>query len=442
MHDVTSLLPPRLDRTDLEEYLRNSWDLYEWLFSGVRAEGALYESPDPLRNPLIFYLGHTAAFYINKLVVAGLLADGVDPVLDSVFARGVDPATEGDLPVRDQWPSEERTYAYRRECFARILEVVRRAPAGERVDEAHPYWALHMGLEHDRIHFETSSVLIRQARLELVARPDGWEYAPLESPEPHQGWVEIGSSRVRLGKPATVDTFGWDNEYGSRVGDVPGFSVQRNLVTNGEFAEFVEDGGYRDRRLWSEEGWGWRQEHGVSAPRFWAQQEGGWRYRATFDEMPLPTTWPAEVSWLEAEAYRNWFGGGARLLTELEFNAVTSGYLDPDSDVVFTDGCNLNLRYGSPSPVGFLPSATSPEGVNDVFGNVWTWLADSFSPLSGFRPHPCYSDFSAPYFDDDHKMMLGGSWASSGTSASRFYRLWFRKYFYQHAGFRLARSLG
>ena len=72
-------------------------------------------------------------------------------------------------------------------------------------------------------------------------------------------------------------------------------------------------------------------------------------------------------------------------------------------------------------------------------GNVWQWLSDDFHPLPGFRTHRLYEDFSTPYFDRDHTMLRGGAWATTGTGGSIHYRLWFRRHFYQHAGFRLVR---
>ena len=77
----------------------------------------------------------------------------------------------------------------------------------------------------------------------------------------------------------------------------------------------------------------------------------------------------------------------------------------------------------------------------DIIGNVWEILADDFTPLQNFKEHPFYKDFSIPFFDKEHGMMAGGSWASTGNSASRYYRLWFRRDFVQHAGFRLVKSI-
>ena len=87
---MNSLAPIRTDDFDqasLSAYFKNTWDLYEMLFSSIVKEGALYQNPDPLRHPLIFYLGHTAAFYINKLVIAGLLPESkrINPHFELIF---------------------------------------------------------------------------------------------------------------------------------------------------------------------------------------------------------------------------------------------------------------------------------------------------------------------------------------------------------------------
>ena len=94
---VDSLKPVKIDSikvSELRNYFVNTWDLYETLFSAIQSDETFYESPDPLRNPLIFYWGHTAAFYINKFVLAGVLDKGVNAHYEDIFARGVDPATD------------------------------------------------------------------------------------------------------------------------------------------------------------------------------------------------------------------------------------------------------------------------------------------------------------------------------------------------------------
>lgn len=442
---MESFSPVRLDRLDtrsLEQYFQNTWALYEWLFSGIRDDKTLYLNPDPLRHPLIFYLGHTAVFYINKLVIAGLLPESkrINPAFELLFEQGVDPASSQELAT-EKWPKVQAVREYRQAAYVLVLDFIRGLEEGISIDMNHPLWSIFMALEHDRIHFETSSMLIRQYPVALVQRPVGWGYAPFEYAISSNDWITVPESRVQLGKPFDFPTFGWDNEYGALAIAVPAFEASRNLVTNGEFHAFVAAGGYQNPYYWTTEGWEWRSAAEVQEPKFWEEVGGEYHYRTMFELVEMPENWPVEVNQHEANAYCAWKGGGARLLTEAEFQAIAQTAIHQPFDLPFENHYNLNIKFGSPTPVGMLQEAGSALGFNDVWGNVWCWLSNDFYGLPGFKPHPYYDNFSEPYMDTDHAMLLGGSWASSGTSASRYYRLWFRRNFYQHAGFRLARTI-
>lgn len=422
-------------------YFEDAWRLNERLFGAI-CPAAFEQQPDPLRHPLIFYYGHTAAFYINKLVLAGLLPSGVAPHLELLLEKGVDPARAVDLDKVEGWPKRETVCAYRKQ----VHHVVRSFIEGMRLDppiaRGSPLWALPMAIEHARIHFETSSVLLRQLPPAQLQRPADWSYAPIDGPPPARRWIRVPRRQVVLGRPAPPSHFGWDNEFGHLAADVPAFEATAHLVSNHDFDAFWRDGGYTDQRLWTSQGWRWRQQLAVTSPRFWIERgDAPPGYRAMFDELDMPWSWPVEVNGFEAQAFCNWVGDGARLPREVEWAAIGHDAPLLDGDVIEHAGYNLTLRFGSPTPVNHLPEGRSALGFHDVFGNVWQWFADDFRPLPGFAPHPLYADFSSPYFTQHHAAMAGGSWASTGTSASRHYRLWFRRRFYQHAGFRMARSL-
>ena len=393
-----------------------------------------------MRNPLIFYWGHTAAFYINKMVLAGLLEKGIDPHFEQIFAVGVDPDLPENLDASDIWPSLQDVDAYRQDVFDTVLRIIRSQPLPKRIDDTSPWWAIMMGIEHDRIHFETSSVLIRQLPVDLALRPEGWNYAPTFGRPMDNQVIPVESGTVVLGKARSDSMYGWDNEYGQLELMVQGFEATQNLISNAEYMKFVESGAFNDARHWTDEGWEWKCRVKSTHPKFWVPEQGGFRYRAMFDEIELPMDWPVEVNAHEAWAYCNWLGEGWRLLSEAEFKLIERHRISEDEQPVFSDCFNLNMMFGSPTPVGFMDNGKTA-GFNDVFGNVWNWLRDDFSPLPGFQVHPWYEDFSRPFFDEDHSMLSGGSWATTGTGASKYYRLWFRRHFYQHAGFRLARSL-
>ena len=436
---LKSISAPNLQKCDrqvLKNYFENSWSLEEMLLKSLVSEELFYLNPDPLRNCLIFYLGHSAVFYINKLIQVGLLEKPINPGYEILFEIGVDPETTAELEteIRDiAWPQVADVWQYRDQAKEAILAVINSAPLNLPLHQNHPFWALMMGIEHSRIHFETSSMLIRQLTVEKVQRPESWQYAPSQGKIPSNKMIRVTGGIAKLGKREDADTYGWDSEYGEETVAVKPFLASKYLITNGEFLEFVEDHGYDNRDFWDDQSWTWKREYNVQHPKFWLLSNNGYKYRAMFDELDLPLDWPVEVNHHEAMAYCRWKGKDVRLMTEAEWNLATA------NSEKATD-YNLNLKYGSPSPVGMLDNAASSCGLSDLRGNVWELLSDNFHPLPGFKPHPLYEDYSAPFFDTQHNIMLGGAWSSTGTYASASCRNWFRRNFYQHAGFRIAQD--
>ncbi len=436
-----SVLPIKTNQVNserMEEYFQNTWDLTELLFSSIKDVKSFYFNPDPRRHPLIFYFGHVAAFYINKLRISGIYKDVINHQFENLFAVGVDPSTKDDLE-KYGWPTYQEVIDFRAQVYQAVISIIRSDNMPEKIDWNSPYWSLLMAIEHDRIHFETSSVLIRQYDHEFLERPKDWIYKLDNDFSPEHGFVEISEGNVFHGRPCDSSMYGWDNEYGTKKNRVESFSVTKNMVTNKEYLEFVESSGYETKEFWSEDGWKWIKEQKMSQPKFWIINNGSYYLRAMFDIIEMPWNWPVEVIAHEAEAFCRWKGNDIRLLTESEWKLLTDRYFKNElSDFDNYGKFNINFLYGSPYPVGYFSNQEFP---NDLLGNVWEILSDDFYPLDGFREHPYYKDFSAPFFDSDHGMMAGGSWASTGNSASRYYRLWFRRDFVQHAGFRLAKSI-
>ena len=442
---LKSKKPPftnQLTKEGLKDYFNNTWELYEMLFSSIKSDKTFYLSPDPLRNPLVFYLGHTAAFYINKLKMAGLIKQGVHKDWDHLFAVGVDPDLPENLDVASTWPTIPEVRNYRKTIFNIVHNVIDNIDLNDQpISQDNPAWSLLMGFEHDRIHFETSSMLIRQLDADLVECPNDWNYAPtLGNPSANE-WIEMKGGNVSLGKPDTSTLYGWDNEFGSLSVTVKSFQATKNLITNAGFHDFVIAKGYENQDFWTTEGWEWKNRATATQPKFWISEGSNFLYRAMFDEMSMPLDWPVEINMHEAQAYCNWKNDGSRLLSEAEFLLIAREGTVESDDPLFSENHNLDLAYGSPTPVGFMKNSTTISGFNDIYGNVWDWLNDDFYALPGFETHPWYEEFSAPYMDNQHGMMAGGAWVTTGTGASKYYRLWFRRHFFQHAGFRLAKAI-
>ncbi|MGE3714805.1 MAG: 5-histidylcysteine sulfoxide synthase, partial [Alphaproteobacteria bacterium] len=445
---ITSLPQVRLDasRKELLDYFNNGWTLTETLFSALANEEAYYLRPyHKLRHPMIFYYGHVVSVYINKLRVAGLIDRPLNAEFEKLFEVGVDEMRWDDLHEGNQqiWPAVAEVREYRREAYGLIKSLIETHPFLEPdrlpITQDSPMWALVMGFEHERIHLETSSVLMRELPIEYLRKPDAWpDFIAAKKDTASNTMISVPATEVSLGKPHDFPTFGWDNEYGVETRTVRPFAASGQLIGNGEFLEFVKAGGYAEEKYWSRDGWGWRRFRNVKWPTFWVQNGPAgshlYKLRTIFEIIDLPMDFPAVVNFHEAKAYCAWKSeqdGGMpyRLLTEAEHHAMRDG-----------DECGLNsdLASGSESPVNAL-SANS-KGFHDVFGNVWQWCEDHFHPLTGAKPHPYYDDFSTPCYDGEHQMILGGSFISTGDEASRFARFHFRPHFFQHAGFRIARS--
>ncbi|MEQ9624759.1 5-histidylcysteine sulfoxide synthase [Coleofasciculus chthonoplastes] len=437
---LKSTQPPRLDKCDREtlfDYFENSWELEEILMKSLIWDETFYVNPDALRNPLIFYLGHSPVFYINKLVRVGLLDKRINPDYEILFEMGVDPTTPAELnqAMADvPWPQVDEVWQYREKAKAEVAALIHNTPLNLPINQNHPLWALIMGMEHNRIHFETSSMLIRQLPVDRLERPDSWQYARSDGKIPANKMIQIAGGVAQLGKPKDAPTYGWDSEYGSKTVEVKPFLASQYLITNGEFLKFVQENGYDNREFWDEESWSWKSDYNIKHPKFWIPSHGSYKYRAMFDQIDLPLDWPVEVNHNEAMAYCRWQGKGVRLISEAEWQ-VAAAHCEDEQEF------NLHVKYGSPTPVGCVETAKSPSGLYDIRGNVWEWLSDEFKPLPGFKPHFLYEDYSAPFFDTQHQVMRGGAWASTGTYASASCRNWFRRNFYQHAGFRIAQDL-
>src|SRR5687768_5175301 len=156
-------------REEIREYFHSTLDRYEQLFETLRGDAAYFKKPISLRHPLIFYLGHTATFFTNKLLLAGLITERINPKMESMFAVGVDEMSWDDLDTTHyDWPSVEEVRAYRRRMREVVDRLIRETPLALPVGWDSPWWTIMMGIEHERIHLETSSVLIRQHALDYV----------------------------------------------------------------------------------------------------------------------------------------------------------------------------------------------------------------------------------------------------------------------------------
>lgn len=430
---------PQALRDEILRAFHATSDRYESLFGLLRDDAAYYEKPINLRHPLIFYLGHTATFYINKLLLAGLISERADPALESTFAVGVDEMGWDDLDgAHYDWPTVAAVRRYRDTVRGIVDGLIRSLPLDAPIGWNSPWWVILMGIEHEHIHLETSSVLIRQHRLEQVQPQPDWQPCRDHGDAPDNSLVEIPAQQFCLGRDRqSPEAYGWDNEFGQHEACTEAFQAARYLVSNGEFRDFVDAGGYADDSLWSEEGVAWKNFADVRHPAFWVPDGDAWRLRLLAEEVPMPWDWPAETNFHEAKAFCNWRARETRrpvrLPTEDEWQAMRLHAGIPDWPQTDAPPANLGLAHWASS----CPVTRFAHGpLFDVIGNVWQWLETPTYPYAGFDVHPIYDDFTTPTFDERHNLIKGGSWISCGNETSPLSRYAFRRHFFQHAGFR------
>ncbi|MEI6677122.1 MAG: 5-histidylcysteine sulfoxide synthase [Mariniphaga sp.] len=433
---------PEEKRKELLDYFHKTFDIDEQLFEVFADQSAMYQKADPLRHPLIFYYGHTATFYINKLIVSKILTERINPRFESMFAIGVDEMSWDDLNMSHyDWPTVAEVKEYRDKARQSIDQLIKTIPFNMPIGWDNPLWIIMMGIEHERIHLETSSVLIRQVQLQYLRPISTWNLCSDAAPAPENALIPVEGGPLKIGKSLNDPLYGWDNEYGKHEVVVPAFKASKLLCSNGEFMQFVEAGGYRMQQYWTEEGWNWKSYKEAQHPLFWIKNGAKWRLRLVYNEIELPLNWPAEVNYLEAKAFCNWkseqSGLPIRLPSEDEWSLLYKNAKIPDQPFWATAPGNINMEhFQSPCPVDRFRFGE----FYDLIGNVWQWTETPINGFEGFKIHPVYDDFSTPTFDTKHNLIKGGSWISTGNEAIGNARYAFRRHFYQHAGFRYVES--
>jgi ergothioneine biosynthesis protein EgtB len=416
----------------------------------VLDDSVYYERPIALRNPVVFYEGHVPAFAVNTFVRKALGRHGIDAYLETIFARGIDPETEATAVARGNpaWPSKRVVREYGEEADRLIEKAIGEADLdGGRRPTLDPVEALGTILEHEEMHQETLAYIWHQVPYAQKRRPSGYDTGPAGAiPSDVSSRVRIPAGAATLGT-GVDQPFAWDNERPPHEVEVDAFAIDVHNITNAQFLEFVDAGGYRDERWWRPEDWAWVLSEGVTHPHFWARDEGRWWYRAMFERVPLPDAWPVYVTWAEASAFASW--RGLRLPAEAEYHRAAFG-TPGGAERLFPWGAsmrrrapgNFDFERWDPEPVGVRPEGASGFGVHDLIGNGWEWTSTLFGPFEGFTPLPSYPEYSADFFDGDHFVMKGASPMTSRALVRRGFRNWFRpRYPYVYATFRCVEAL-
>jgi iron(II)-dependent oxidoreductase len=392
---------------------------------------------DSLMSPLVWDLAHIGQQEELWLLRGGdpdrpgMLPPDVDGLYDAfVHSR----ASRIDLPLLS--PDQARRYC--RTVRSAVLDALDALP-----DEPEPdrKFVFGMVVSHENQHDET----MLQALNLRTGPPLLSETATLPPGRPDVAGASVlvpGGPFV-LGVDAASEPYSLDNERPAHVVDIPAFRIGRVPVTNGEWRQFIDDGGYAQPRWWSARGWEHRQRAGLTAPQFW-DTHGRTRTRFGRVEDVAGGEPVQHVTYFEAEAYAAW--AGARLPTEIEWEKACAW--DPQAnarrrypwgaDEPSVAHANLGGDALLPAPVGAYPASASAYGVEQMLGDVWEWTSSPLRTWPGFKPM-IYQRYSQPFFGGDYQVLRGGSWAVEPSILRPSFRNWdhpFRRQIF--SGVRLA----
>ncbi len=336
-----------------------------------------------LMSPLVWDLGHIAAFedlwLCEQVGGLGPLREGLWEVYD---AAETPRAGRGDLP----YLGPEEALDYLDEVRGRALSVL------DRVAPDPFLW--EMVVQHEAQHNETM--------LQTLQLAEPGVYAPARRatravPQERPGTLRVEAGAYSIGFRG--EGFAYDNERPCHEVELEAFEIDSAPVTAGEFLEFIEDGGYGRRELWSTEGWTLNRQEGWQRPLYWTDDG---RERSFERIEPIDPDRPVmHVSWYEADAYARW--RGARLPTEFEWERAARLHGEPPG--------NLDQLDFGPGPAG------------PFLGDCWEWTASEFRGYPGFRAYP-YREYSEVFFGPAYKVLRGASWATRPHVARESFRNW------------------
>lgn len=388
------------------------------------ADATVQSMPDA--SPMKWHLAHTSWFFEEFVLVPHVEGytrfDDRFPYLFNSYYEAM--GKRHARPKRGMLtrPTLEDVRAYR----AHVDTALRALDEGQ-VSQVSAL--LELGLNHEEQHQELMLSDILHLFAENPLKPG---YTTLRYPiEEVTGilplaWHPYSVDAAQIGAPETGFAFDCERPRHARL--VPAFEIANRPVTNGEWMEFITDGGYSTAQLWLSDGWAAVNEQGWHAPLYWEERDGLW-WRMTLGGMvPVDSKAPvSHISYFEADAYASW--AGARLPREEEWEVMASGE-DP-ADGHFADSDYYRPRALSADP-----------GLQAVFGSVWEWTQSAYQAYPGFRslegaPGEYNGKFMCGQF-----VLRGGSCITPAGHIRPSYR----NFFYPHqrwqfSGLRLARDV-
>ena len=424
-----------MNREQLLEKYRATRALSVDLCRPLRPEDYRIQSmPDV--SPPWWNLGHTTWFFAKNILepFGGYTEEDarLEYVMNSYY-ESLGPRIRRDHRGLVTRPTNDDVYRFR-DSVDRRVEALIRAVSEEDFDRLR--FLVITGCHHEQQHQELLITEVKHIlgsnvpELREPYRPAVCNCAGRSPHPPASRWIAFEGGLHEFGN--VEGGWCWDNELPVHRGFLEDFELADRLVTNREYLEFMEDGGYGNPLLWLSNGWSKVQDQGWAAPLYWEMKDEEWRFWTLSGDRPVDPDEPVcHVSFYEADAYARW--KGARLPTEREWEHAARRTCFPSAGANFLDTGALH-----PRPAG---SAGSDTALLQMGGDLWEWTSNHYEPDPGYKPFEgALMEYNGKFMDNV-RVLRGGSCATPADHIRASYRnFWAGETRFQFTGIRLARS--
>lgn len=421
----THTIDSRLSKDQLLEAFRKVREFTNYLVDPLEIEDFVIQ-PMESASPAKWHLAHTSWFF--ETFVLGKFQPGFESLhpqyayfFNSYYLQTGVPFTRARRGMLSR-PTVKEVFEYRayvNEQLARFIENC----SEETWNEVAP--VIEIGNHHEQQHQELILTDLKFLLAQNPLLPVYRDRVIAESPAPQEiNWIQFDEGMVKVGNKGKEFTY--DNEHPRHRTFVQNYELSDRLITNKEFLEFINEGGYEHSEFWLDEGWSTKNREGWNAPLYWFRRDSKWMNFTLSGARNIDENEPVtHISYYEADAFARW--KGVRLPTEQEWEHAC-GKREREGNFVDND-------YFHPVPL-----QNNPPGLKQMYGDTWEWTMSSYSPYPNYKPLPgALGEYNGKFMANQY-VLRGGSCATSKSHIRRTYRNFFHADArWQFSGIRLAR---